>query len=130
MAAFRPARVYPKGTGDAAAHQPVIRSFVGGFLQRGAGPSTALKVDFIDRHKDEHGVQPICNALPEIARLGRTLRKWKDAFLAYWNTDCSNNGGTEAINGLIELHRRLVRGYRNRDNYRLRMLLIAGGLIT
>ncbi|MGN7157898.1 transposase [Dietzia cercidiphylli] len=47
-----------------------------------------------------------------------------------YSTDRSNNGGTEAINGLIELHRRLARGYRNRDNYRLRMLLIAGGLRT
>lgn len=70
---------------------------------------------------------PSC-PIPEIARLGRTLTKWKDSFLAYWNTDRSNNGGTEAINGLIELHRRIARGYRNRDNYRLRMLLIAGGL--
>ncbi len=32
------------------------------------------------------------------------------------------------INGLIELHRRIARGFRNRDNYRLRMLLIGGGL--
>ncbi|MBN9199983.1 MAG: transposase, partial [Microbacterium chocolatum] len=38
------------------------------------------------------------------------------------------NGGTEAMNGIIELHRRLARGYRNRHNYRLRMLLAAGGL--
>ena len=38
------------------------------------------------------------------------------------------NGGTEAVNGLIELHRRIARGFRNRDNYRLRMLLIGGGL--
>ena len=68
--------------------------------------------------------------LHESAGLGRTLRKWKAAFLAYWTTGRSNNGGTEAINGLIELHRRLARGYRNRDNYRLRMLLIAGGLRT
>lgn len=68
--------------------------------------------------------------VPEIARLGRTLRRWKDAFLAYFTTDRSNNGGTEAINGIIELHRRLARGYRNRDNYRLRMLLVAGGLKT
>jgi transposase len=37
-------------------------------------------------------------------------------------------GGTEAINGLIELHRRVARGFRDRDNYRLRMLLIGGGL--
>jgi transposase len=66
--------------------------------------------------------------IPEIARLGRTLTQWREAFLAYFTTDGSNNGGTEAINGLIELHRRVARGFRNRDNYRLRMLLIGGGL--
>ncbi|MGH2613788.1 MAG: ISL3 family transposase [Thermomicrobiales bacterium] len=64
----------------------------------------------------------------EVARLGRTLRRWREAFLAYFTTDRANNGPTEAVNGLIELHRRLARGYRNRDNYRLRMLLAAGGL--
>src|SRR5699024_2668569 len=47
---------------------------------------------------------PSC-PIPEVARLGRTLRKWKDAFLAYFTTGATN-GGTEAINGLIELHRR------------------------
>lgn len=66
--------------------------------------------------------------IPEIARLGRTLRRWRSAFLAYFTTSRANNGGTEAINGIIELHRRLARGYRNRENYRLRMLLTAGGL--
>jgi transposase len=70
---------------------------------------------------------PTC-PVPEIARLGRTLKRWREAFLAYFDTDRSNNGGTEAINGLIELHRRVARGFRNRDNYRLRMLLIGGGL--
>lgn len=68
--------------------------------------------------------------IPEVARLGRTLRRWRQAFLAYFDTDRANNGGTEAVNGIIELHRRLARGYRNSDNYRLRMLLAAGGLIT
>ena len=66
--------------------------------------------------------------IPEIARLGRTLRRWRAAFLAYFTTGRSSNGGTEAVNGIIELHRRLARGFRNRDNYRLRMLLAAGGL--
>jgi transposase len=70
---------------------------------------------------------PSC-PVPEIARLGKTLRRWKAAFLAYVDTGGASNGGTEAINGLIELHRRIARGFRNRDNYRLRMLLIAGGL--
>lgn len=66
--------------------------------------------------------------IPEVARLGRTLKQWKDAFLAYFDTDGASNGGCEAVNGLIELHRRIARGFRNRENYRLRMLLIAGKL--
>ena len=33
---------------------------------------------------------PAC-PIPEIARLGRTLRKWKDAFLAYFDTDGASN---------------------------------------
>jgi transposase len=70
---------------------------------------------------------PIC-PIPEIRRLGRTLRQWEDVFLAYFDTGRANNGGTEAINGLIEFHRRIARRFRNRDNYRLRMLLIGGGL--
>ena len=68
---------------------------------------------------------PSC-PIPEIARLGRTLRKWREPFLAYFTTAGANNGGTEAVNGLIELHRRVARGFRNLDNYRLRMLLIGG----
>ena len=70
---------------------------------------------------------PTC-PIPEIARLGRTLKQWRTAFLAYFTTGRSSNGGTEAVNGLIELHRRIARGFTNRDNYRLRMLLIGGGL--
>lgn len=72
---------------------------------------------------------PTC-PVPEIARLGRTLRQWRTAFLAYFDTSRSSNGGTEAVNSLIELHRRVARGFRNRDNYRLRMLLIGGGLTS
>ena len=64
----------------------------------------------------------------QIAKLGRTLKQWRDAFLAYFDTGRASNGGTESINGLIELHRRIARGFRNRENYRLRMLLIGGGL--
>lgn len=70
---------------------------------------------------------PTC-PIPEIARLGKTLRRWKTAFLAYFDTDGASNGGTEAINGIIELGRRIARGFRNFEHYRLRMLLITGGL--
>jgi len=70
---------------------------------------------------------PTC-PIPEIKRLGKTLKQWKAAFLAYFDTGRASNGGTEAINGLIELHRRIARGFRNREHYRLRMLLVGGGL--
>ena len=65
--------------------------------------------------------------IPEVARLGRTLRSWRTQVLAYFDTDGVSNGGTEAINGIIEKTRRLGHGYRNFTNYRLRMLLAAGG---
>ena len=41
---------------------------------------------------------PAC-PIPEIARLGQTLRKWKDALDAYFDTGGASNGSTEAING-------------------------------
>jgi len=66
--------------------------------------------------------------ITEIARLGRTLRSWRQQFLAYFTTGRANNGGTEAINSIIELHRRIARGFRNPVNYRLRMILAAGQL--
>ena len=52
------------------------------------------------RHLAAHLIQrlPAC-PIPEIARLGRTLRKWKDALDAYFDTDGASNGPTEAING-------------------------------
>jgi transposase len=68
--------------------------------------------------------------VPEVARLGRTLRAWRAQVLAYFDTDCLSNGGTEAINMLIEKARRLAHGYRNFTNYRLRMLLAASGTRT
>jgi transposase len=70
---------------------------------------------------------PSC-PIPEIARLGRTLAAWRQQFLAYFTTARASNGGTEAINGIIELHRRIARGFRNPANYRLRMILAAGRL--
>jgi hypothetical protein len=35
-----------------------------------------------------------------------------------------------AIDGIIELHRRIAREFRTREKYRLRMLLIGGGLTS
>lgn len=65
--------------------------------------------------------------IPEVARLGRSLRAWKAAILAYFDTNGASNGPTESINGVIETTRRIARGFRNFENYRIRNLLAAGG---
>jgi len=39
----------------------------------------------------------------------------------------SSNGGTEAINLIIEIVRRLAHGFRDFNHYRLRILLAASG---
>ena len=70
---------------------------------------------------------PTC-PIPEIRWLGKTLKQSRAAFLAYFDTGRASNGGTETINELIEPHRRVARGFRNREHYRLRMLLIGGGM--
>ncbi len=47
--------------------------------------------------------------------------------LAYFVTGGVSNGGTEAINLIIEKTRRLAHGFRNFANYRLRILLATDG---
>jgi len=69
---------------------------------------------------------PSC-PIPEVARLGRTLRAWRQQVLAYFDTSGVSNGGTEAINLIIEKVRRLAHGFRDFDHYRLRILLAASG---
>jgi hypothetical protein len=51
---------------------------------------------------------PTC-PIPEVARLGRTLRQWRQHVLARFDTHQISNGGTEAVNLLIEKTRRLAR---------------------
>jgi transposase len=69
---------------------------------------------------------PTC-PIPEIARLGRTLKAWRQQVLAYFDTQGVSNGGTEAINLIIEKIRRLAHGFKEFDHYRLRILLAASG---
>jgi transposase len=69
---------------------------------------------------------PIC-PIGEVARLGRTLRAWRAQVLAYFDTGGVSNGGTEAINLIIEKTRRLAHGFRTFAHYRLRILLAASG---
>jgi transposase len=63
--------------------------------------------------------------IPELARLARTVRAWEAQILAFHTTGMSN-GPTEAVNLLIEKVRRIGHGFRNFNNYRLRLLLRCG----
>ena len=47
--------------------------------------------------------------------------------LAYFDTSGVSNGGTEALNQIIEKVRRLAHGFRDFDHYRLRIMLAADG---
>ena len=66
--------------------------------------------------------------VPEVRRLGRTLRSRRSEWLAYFPTGRAGNGPVEAINLTIETSRRV--GYRNFGHYRLRLLLAYGDVWT
>lgn len=66
------------------------------------------------------------NEIPELLRLARTLDAWRGELLAYFDTGGVSNGPTEAINALIKKVKRVGHGFRNFDNYRLRLLLHCG----
>jgi transposase len=63
--------------------------------------------------------------VPELERLARTLDSWRTELLAYFDTDRISNG-PEAINLLIKKIKHVGHGFRNFDNYRLRLLLHCG----
>jgi transposase len=65
--------------------------------------------------------------LPEIATLGRTLKRRAADVLAYFDRPGTSNGPTEAINGRLEHLRGSALGFRNLTNYIARSLLETGG---
>jgi transposase len=62
----------------------------------------------------------------ELSRLARTVRAWEAEILAWHVTGGCSNGPTEAVNLLIKKVKRVGHGFRNFDNYRLRLLLHCG----
>jgi len=62
----------------------------------------------------------------ELSRLARTVRAWEAEILAFHVTGGCSNGPTEAVNLLIKKVKRVGHGFRNFDNYRLRLLLHCG----
>jgi len=65
------------------------------------------------------------SGVPEVARLARTVARWEDPILAFFDTGRSN-AHSEAANLITEKLRRIAHGLRNFDNYRLRLLLHSG----
>lgn len=61
----------------------------------------------------------------ELSRLGKTVRAWEAEILNFHVTRASN-GATEAQNLITEKIRRIGHGFRNFQNYRLRLLLHSG----
>lgn len=59
--------------------------------------------------------------LPEIKRLRRTLMRWRQEILNYFKTGLTN-GRTEGFNNRAKLIKRRAYGYKNFNNYRLRLL--------
>lgn len=59
--------------------------------------------------------------LPEIKTLRRTLIKWREEILNYFKTGITN-ARTEGFNNKAKLVKRRGYGYRNFNNYRLRVL--------
>ena len=64
--------------------------------------------------------------VPELDRLARTIDSWRAELLAYFDTARVSNGPTEAINLLIKKMKRVGHGFRNFNNYRLRLILHCG----
>jgi transposase len=64
--------------------------------------------------------------IAELARLGRTLRAWQPELIAHFDHPTVSNGPTENLNLKIKNTKRIARGYRNFDHYRLRLLLNHG----
>ena len=65
--------------------------------------------------------------VPEIRSLGHTLKSWRTEILAHHETGAIN-GPTEGLNLCVKKVKRCGHGFRSFDNYRLRVLLHAGGI--
>ncbi|MPZ87448.1 MAG: ISL3 family transposase [Nitriliruptorales bacterium] len=83
-----------------------------------AGAREALEVFYAWAHSGN---------VPEMRRFAGTVQRWEDEMLAYFTTGGASNGPTEAVNLSIKQIKRVGRGFRNFDNYRLRLLLHCGG---
>lgn len=59
--------------------------------------------------------------------LGKTLQQWRSEIVVYLNNRYSN-APTEGLNNQIKKIKRDGFGFRDFENYRLRILLVLGGV--
>jgi transposase len=77
--------------------------------------------------KAQHSYDRICDDLarhghvPELATLRRTLLRWRTEILNHFITGLTN-ARTEGFNNTAKLVKRRAYGYKNHENYRLRLL--------
>ena len=67
------------------------------------------------------------DAVPEIRSLGNTLVSWRTEILSHHHSGASN-GPNEVLNLLVKKVKRCGNGFTNFENYRLLVLLHAGGV--
>lgn len=65
---------------------------------------------------------PSYQAPSELKKIGVTIRKWLVPIIRIWRYG-KNNGITEGFHRKMKLIPRRVYGYRNFENYRLRVLM-------
>ena len=63
--------------------------------------------------------------LPQLVQLGQTLAAWSEEIVAMWRFT-RNNGITEGFHNKMELINRQAYGFRNFQNYRLRVKVLCG----
>lgn len=74
-------------------------------------------VNWIDHLKE--------SALPNMKTLGNTLEEWMEPIACMWRFT-RNNGITEGFHRKMKLIQRRAYGFRNFDNYRLRVITLCG----
>jgi transposase len=65
------------------------------------------------------------SGLPQLVQLGDTLHAWTEEIAAMWRFS-PNNGITEGFHNKMELISRQAYGYRNFQNYRMRVKVLCG----
>jgi transposase len=88
---------------------------------------TYLAADALEARRRLVAFYAHCHAsdVPELDRLARTIARWETPILR-WHRTRLTNSATEGTNLIIKNIKRLGFGFRNFENYRLRLLLRCG----